>query len=267
MYVLMVFLKFCDSRKLVLCSVKTYKVYCCHIIIHRQHSCIKLSLSNPITICVTYASPTSTAAYYDDLFNFLLNLHGVSDKLIIVGDFNFPDIDWDTSSGHSPISNQFCDLVFQTGLSQLIGKSTHIHGNILDLLLTKDDNICHLQIHSDQLLLSDHYSVTFLVSISVTTSSKPTTYFAFNYSKGDHQGLSDHLLHTDFTPCYLSHNVEYIWHTIEHLLMDAMQSFIPISKINSHQHLMWFNSEIRHSIKFLRTLRHRYKHHPTHHTF
>ena len=30
---------------------------------------------------------------------------------------------------------------------------------------------------------------------------------------------------------------------------------------------MWFNSEIRHNIKQLRTLRHRFKHHPTQHTF
>jgi len=29
---------------------------------------------------------------------------------------------------------------------------------------------------------------------------------------------------------------------------------------------MWFNSEIRHSMKCLRTLHHRYKSHPTHHT-
>ena len=89
---------------------------------------IKLKLSNPITICVTFVPPSSTIAYYDDLFNFLLNLHIDSDKLIILGDFNFPDIDWHTLSGHSPVSDQFCDLIFQTGLSQLIDMPTHVHG-------------------------------------------------------------------------------------------------------------------------------------------
>jgi len=39
--------------------------------------CIKLRLPNPITICVSYAPLSSTAAYYNDLFNFLLNLHGI----------------------------------------------------------------------------------------------------------------------------------------------------------------------------------------------
>ena len=79
--------------------------------------CIKLMLPSPITFCVTYVPPNSTADYYDSLFNFLLHLHHISDKIIIIGDFNFPDIDWDLLSGSSPASNQFCDLVFQTGQS------------------------------------------------------------------------------------------------------------------------------------------------------
>ena len=44
-----------------------------------------------------------------------------------------------------------------------------------------------------------------------------------------------------------------------------MQLFIPITKVQSHQHPKWFNSEIRHNIKQLRTLRRRLKHHPTQH--
>ena len=52
--------------------------------------CIKLVLPSPITFCVTYVPLSSTADYYDSLFNFLLHLHHISDKIIILGDFNFP---------------------------------------------------------------------------------------------------------------------------------------------------------------------------------
>ena len=41
--------------------------------------------------------------------------------------------------------------------------------------------------------------------------------------------------------------------------MDTIQLFILTIKVHSHQHPIWFNSEIRHSIKRLRTLRCRYK--------
>ena len=43
-----------------------------------------------------------------------------------------------------------------------------------------------------------------------------------------------------------------------------MQLFIPVRKIHANQHPPWFNSDIRHNIKQLRTLRRRYKQHPTH---
>ena len=100
-----------------------------------EATCVRLNLPNPITVCALYVPPNTTSTYYETLFTFLSNLSNASDKLIILGDFNFPDIDWDTMTGHSPISNQFCDIVFETGLCQLIETPTHSHGNILDLVL------------------------------------------------------------------------------------------------------------------------------------
>ena len=233
-----------------------------------EATCVRLNLPNPITVCVIYAPPNSTSIYYETLFTFISNLSKTSGKLIILGDFNFPDINWDSLSGHSPISNQFCDLVFDTGLYQLIDTPTHSHGNILDLVLTNldDDNISNIQVHSIPLLPSDHFDITFSLSTTVSVSSKQTTtHFTFNYPKGDYQGLTNYLCCADFTSCYLSDDVEYIWQIIECQLTTAMHQFIPVNKIHCDQHPIWFNSDIRHCIKRLRTLRRRYKRRPTQH--
>ena len=56
--------------------------------------CVRLMISNPMTNCIIYVPPNLPKVYYDDLFNFLLNCQAASDKLIILGDFNLPDIDW-----------------------------------------------------------------------------------------------------------------------------------------------------------------------------
>ena len=96
-------------------------------------------------------------------------------------------------------------------------------------------------------------------------SSKPTTYFTFGCSKGDYQGLHDYLCCSDFTSCYSSDDVEYIWHIVEYQIITAMELFIPVNKVHSDRHPIWFNSEIRHCIKRLRTLRRRNKRHPTYH--
>jgi len=97
-------------------------------------------------------------------------------------------------------------------------------------------------------------------------SPKPTTYFTFNYSKGDYQWLHDYLSHSNFSPCYASDDVEYtcIWHINKNQTTADMEPFIPVNEVHSDQYLIWFNSEIRHCIKRLRSLR-RYKRRPTYH--
>jgi len=155
-------------------------------------------------VWVTYVPPNSTASDYNNLFNFLNNFNNGHDNVILLGDFNFPDINWDILSGHTAASNEFCDLIFQAGLYQLIDAPTHTQGNILDLLITNIENsIEDLQLHSDSQLHSDHYNITFSVNTSIHDDvQKFAPYFIFNFPKGDYQGLSDHMFHSDFTPCY-----------------------------------------------------------------
>jgi len=222
---------------------------------------VRLNLPNSVTVCTVYIPPNITTNYYKTLFGFLSNFASITDNLIILGDFNFPDIDWDSLIGHLPAPNQFCDLVFQSSLSQLVSVPTHNQGNILDLVLTNiENNISDLQVHSVPLLISDHLNITFSLSTCVMMSAKQTTYFTFNYREGDYQGLHDLLCDFNFTPCYVIDDVEYIWH-----ITAGMELFIPVNKVHSDQHPVWFSSEITHCINRLRTLRRRYKWHPTYH--
>jgi len=56
---------------------------------------IQLCLSNPITVWVIYVPPSSISDY-NNFFDFLRNFRDVHDNLILMGDFNFPDVDWGT---------------------------------------------------------------------------------------------------------------------------------------------------------------------------
>ena len=148
----------------------TYAVNCYHL----QIICVTLSYSQPIMCCLIYIPPNSPAIYYDNLFDFFSNIDTSTVHIILImllGDFNLPDIDRNTLSGTSVISNQFCDFVFDTGLCQLINGPTHVHGNTLDLLLTNiEENIHSLLIHSQQRLLpSDHYGRTFRLASKLPT--------------------------------------------------------------------------------------------------
>jgi len=84
-------------------------------------------------------------------------------KQVLVGDFNFPDIDWATFCGSS-ISNKFCDLYDLLFQLNLFIESTHNHSNTLDLVITSDEDIPHnITVH-----LHDYQPDHFTISSSVT---------------------------------------------------------------------------------------------------
>ena len=100
----------------------------------------------------------------------------------MVGDFNLPDVDWSTLSASTDFSNQFCDLVFQHNLLQLVNNPTHVCGNILDLVLTNsDDMITSLSVDPimSPHLQSDHYRVSFNIATSLHCLVKNPTYLCF----------------------------------------------------------------------------------------
>ena len=57
-------------------------------------------------------------------------------EVVLLGDFNAPDIHWSTLSASSDFSSNLCDLIFHFNYVQHLNHPTHIHGNILDLIIT-----------------------------------------------------------------------------------------------------------------------------------
>ena len=55
-------------------------------------------------------------------------LHLTSDyNHLVVGDFNMPDIDWNTMSAPSTCSEMFCEAIFNRNFCHIISEPTHAH--------------------------------------------------------------------------------------------------------------------------------------------
>ena len=133
---------------------------------------IRISLHHPINICLVYNPPNASAEYTQELINFLQLLPTDSSPVILMGDFNVPDINWSTLVGSTHFSNQFCDLIFDLNLSQIVDSPTHIQGNTLDLVLTNlEDSIHSLIVHNNnhQFISSDDHPILFAISYSEKT--------------------------------------------------------------------------------------------------
>ena len=156
---------------------------------------------------------------------------------MIVGDFNFPNIQWPTLTGSCPLSTTFCDFIFECNLSQLICEPTHSKGHILDLVLVSDEDlVSSVSVHSndDRPLQSDHFMISFDLAYTVVGSTTINLREVFDYSKADWSGLCDHLL-----DCELNHleseDVDEIWCILKLEIFSAMEKFIPKVKLKNHQ--------------------------------
>ena len=78
-------------------------------------------------ICLTYRPSNCTDQYDTLLLSFLPSFDDSTD-LLIVGDLNLPDVDWNTYSGCFTISNAYAEMIFDLNLM-------HITGNVLDVIL------------------------------------------------------------------------------------------------------------------------------------
>lgn len=96
---------------------------------------ISVTLEETCTVCLLYNPPNSTDAYHKSLLNYLQSLNPCG-KIIIVGDLNLPGANWDTYTGVSSFTQDFCEIAFNLNLMQLINQPTHRKRNILDVILT-----------------------------------------------------------------------------------------------------------------------------------
>ncbi|MCP4457911.1 MAG: hypothetical protein GY816_07800 [Cytophagales bacterium] len=99
---------------------------------------LKFGDGRKIILCSFYRVGTLGTRNHAEFLSFVhkaRNRRGVS-GIVITGDFNIPNIDWDSYSGNDNVDQLFLDSFSNLGFEQLITSPTHIKGNILDLVLT-----------------------------------------------------------------------------------------------------------------------------------
>ena len=129
-----------------------------------SHLEILLVLIGRFLICVSYIPPNSPLSLCSEAFQYFESIVTSYPQVIIVGDFNFPDICWSSLSGTCPQSMLFCDLIFQCNLTQLVDFSTHTKGGVLDLVLTNHNSLVeNISSFLSPSLDSDHFPLSILI--------------------------------------------------------------------------------------------------------
>ncbi|XP_019854575.1 PREDICTED: uncharacterized protein LOC109583601 [Amphimedon queenslandica] len=226
---------------------------------------ITVSLFNAhVSLSCLYIAPNSSEQYRHDTLKCLNRVVSDTSLSLVIGDFNSPDINWATLSASSPFSLSLCDFIFSHNLNQLVLRPTHVRGNILDLVLTNqnnridtiqvDDSVCSAH--------SDHSLILFSIGTNSKRVMKPNKRVIFDYTKADLDNLHSYLLGLHPPPAC---DVNSVWYFLKDSILMARSLFIPSVHRTPRTDPPWFTKEIRHSLKCLRSLHRRYHHHPTSH--
>ena len=101
---------------------------------------------------------------------------------IAVGDFNYPGIRWEMGRSDAR-GRAFYDAVEDRHFSQHVDEPTHISGNILDLVLSSDENVVQGVQMERRLATSNHELIetSFFLDVKVDRDSE----YVCNFARGD----------------------------------------------------------------------------------
>ena len=226
---------------------------------------VKLELVHTIFICCVYSPPSSPDSHYTEIINVLHQLPP-DIQTIVVGDLNSPDIDWKLLTAHSSSHSLLCDAMFQLNLMQLITEPTHIHGNILDIVITNQpDKIFNIVVSKQNQSPSDHHPISFVIIAPKSRShyTRCTKRLVYNYSQADLEGIQNHILNADIKLPLHSTNSSWIkLSTVIHL---ACNKHIPLKSTSQNSSPKWFTPEIKHQLNQIHSVKRKVKQNPTQH--
>ena len=195
---------------------------------------IKLDKTTDFLIAAIYRSDSGTKENNEKLLHILKEINEMkqSHKLIL-GDFNYKKIDWETwstskneTSDEQAFINCIQDLYWYQHTTAPTRYRVGEEPSTLDLIFTNEEAMVQQVSYESPLGKSDHSVLLLHLPIKQTTLFKPKT--VFRYEKGNYDNIRrdlnldwDNQLHSS------TQDINKQWETIKTKIEDAVQAHIP----------------------------------------
>lgn len=203
-----------------------------------------------------YRQPSSGIEILEKLQESLTRIRGkrsMSPHIILAGDFNLPNIDWETLTvKQNPqygkeINGKMIEIATEFNLIQIVKEPTR-GKNVLDLIFTTNpDLIEKTEIHPG---MSDHDAVICDIKLKLEIDKKPPRE-VWVYSKGNMDGIREDLKnHEQRFICQAKDTtVENLWKDFKSIIMGSIDKHIPKKLISGKPHLPWLTPYIKRMIR------------------
>lgn len=200
---------------------------------------IKLINNTNMLIGCVYRSPNSTTENNSLLLNLLHEVAASKyDLILIMGDFNLPDIDWtlDNLRTSNGFSSEFVDTINDNYLYQHITRPTRARegqkSNTLDLIITNIEEVITDMVHEAPLGKSDHAVIR--TSILCIPECERSTTVKFSYDKGNYVDMRNKCKDFNWKQAFLLNDddVDAQWEHFKHLYDGLVSEFVPVRDVN-----------------------------------
>jgi hypothetical protein len=189
---------------------------------------VKTNLRTAIRCIVYYRPPKQCLEEMQEFCDHIMNLRCTDKQMLIMGDFNLPDINWNlySSTVSYDVNDVFLDTLFDLNLYQFVHVPTRGE-NTLDLILSNcNDNIDNVTACEP---ISDHYIVSADIDLNVAMSTKVTTKTVRDFSKGDYDAFNVFLSHINWYQVFTSNvSVESRWAAFLEIVNAGIEKYIPV---------------------------------------
>jgi len=161
------------------------------------------------------------------------------DTVILVGDFNLPNINWaEFDSPNDNIHSSFLNCCVHHGLTQFVNEPTR-DGNCLDLVLSNDQLIVSDLYVSDPFSTSDHSSITFSLLLTPHETVDATACY-YDFVRADFDALNAamvlHPFNNNIVVAESADNICFtdssddVWNKFVSPLNNAIADNVPVKK-------------------------------------
>jgi hypothetical protein len=199
---------------------------------------VKLQNNDCVYLYAVYRSPNSDGDNNVELFELIQRVTESNvANVVILGDFNFPDINWETGTASNPasISQTFADTVRDSFLLEKVSKFTRQRGEdrptLLDLVMVNEECLVGDIHHESPLGLSDHCMLNF--DIIGTKEVRDNKIKKFFLNKANYDRIRRELnLDWQEVLGQVDQDINAMWGVFEETVRSAQNSFVPNKEVN-----------------------------------
>ena len=190
-------------------------------------------------IAVCYRPPDSDKIQDEALYKLLIKAG--KEKILIMGDFNYPELKWD----HAVIgdaSHPFFKCVNDNFLIQCVENSTR-GKNVLDLVFTSEENMVEDLIVGEPFVSSDHQIIRWNFIACKENDDPSTEKIRLDYFRADYDKLRAEAKIRKWDNIISGSNVQLDWSRFKETLEDLRDKGIPLKK-HKNGKCKWVNRAV-----------------------